>query len=111
MKDFDASMKASSASFDRSEMFTRRTATVIISVPDASCAWIMTAGDEYLPVPTNSRDVNVFPAIVRRSALAISPLPSALVLPATHKVHDLDLVAFAHHRRAERVAFQDGEIV
>ena len=44
-------------------MFTRRTATVIMSAPDASCACTMTAGDEYLPVPTMSRDANVLPAM------------------------------------------------
>ena len=44
-------------------MFTRRTATVIISAPEASCACTITAGDEYLPVPTISRDENVLPAI------------------------------------------------
>ena len=41
---------------ERSEMFTRRTATVIISAPEASCACTITAGDEYLPVPTKSRE-------------------------------------------------------
>ena len=44
-------------------MFTRRTATVTISAPDASCACAMTGVDGYLPVPTISRDVNV---LVRR---------------------------------------------
>jgi hypothetical protein len=48
-------------------MLTRRTATVIISAPEASCAWTMTAGDEYLPVPTISRDVNVLSAMVKIS--------------------------------------------
>jgi len=37
-------------------MFTRRTATVIISAPEASCACTMMAGDEYLPVPTMRRE-------------------------------------------------------
>ena len=46
-------------------MFTRRTATVIISAPEASCAFTMTAGDEYLPVPTMRRDVKVLSAIVK----------------------------------------------
>ena len=58
-------MKSSSDSFERSEMFTRRTATVIISAPDASCACTITAGDEYLPVPTKRRDENVLSAIVK----------------------------------------------
>jgi hypothetical protein len=46
-------------------MFTRRTATVIMSAPDASCALTMTAGDEYLPVPTMRREENVLPAMTR----------------------------------------------
>jgi hypothetical protein len=46
-------------------MFTRRTATVTISEPEASYAWDMTAYEEYLPVPTMSRDVNVLPAITK----------------------------------------------
>ena len=50
-------------------MFTRRTATVIISAPDASCALTMTAGDEYLPVPTMSREENVLSAMVKLSMI------------------------------------------
>jgi hypothetical protein len=48
-------------------MFTRRTATVTMSAPDASWARTMTDGDEYFPVPTMSRDAKVFPAIVKLS--------------------------------------------
>ena len=44
-------------------MFTRRTATVTISAPDAACACAITACDGYFPVPTISREVNVRPAI------------------------------------------------
>jgi hypothetical protein len=51
----------------RSLTLTRRTATVIISAPDASCALTITDGDEYFPVPTISRDENVFSAIVNPS--------------------------------------------
>jgi hypothetical protein len=40
-------------------MLTRRTATVTISAPEASCARTITAGDEYLPVPTMRREENV----------------------------------------------------
>ena len=47
----------------RSLMFTRRTATVTMSAPDASCARCMTANDEYLPVPTIRRDANSRPAM------------------------------------------------
>src|SRR5260221_12736757 len=44
---------------------TRRTATVTICVPAASCAAFITACDEYLPVPTASRDEKVRSAITR----------------------------------------------
>src|SRR5258707_8093990 len=100
-------MKSRSDSFERSEMFTRRTASVIISAPDASCACTITAGDEYLPVPTNSRDVNVLSAIVRRSTLfPMNPSPSASALrhsrlPAADEVHHFDCVAVAHQGGAE----------
>src|SRR6185295_28060 len=50
-------------------MLTRRTATVTISAPEASCAWTMTVGEEYLPVPTIRRDENVLSAIVNRSTV------------------------------------------
>ncbi len=49
------SMKSSSDSFDRSR-FTRRTATVTISAPDASIAACVSRPSLYLPVPTISRD-------------------------------------------------------
>jgi hypothetical protein len=39
-------------------MFTRRTATVTTSAPDASSACTMTAFELYFPVPTNRRERN-----------------------------------------------------
>ena len=48
---------------------TRRTATVTISVPDASCAAFITWNEGYLPVPTTSREENVRPAIVKVSVV------------------------------------------
>ena len=54
-------------SIDR-DRFTRRTATVTISVPLARCASAITACEGYLPVPTMSRDRNVFPAMTSGSA-------------------------------------------
>src|SRR5260370_23193087 len=84
-------------------MFTRLTATVIISAPEASCACTMTAGDEYLPVPTMSREENVLSDIVNRSIF--QPLPAA------DKVDDLDFVALADRRTVERVALEHGQIV
>jgi len=38
-----------------------------MSAPDASCACTITAGDEYLPVPTMSLDENVLSAILNVS--------------------------------------------
>src|SRR6266436_4763455 len=95
-------------------MFTRRTATVIISAPDASCACTITAGDEYLPVPTISREVNVLSAIRKLSTYALSPLPSALVdrrLAASNEVHDLDGVALVDRRLVEQVALEHRQVV
>src|SRR5580765_8835342 len=100
-------------SFDRSEMFTRRTATVIISAPDASCARCMTAYEEYFPVPTISRDVKVLPAMVSVSD-TVSPWPSALALApltAADEVDDLHFIAFTDRRPVERVLPDDDEIV
>src|SRR5437016_2530488 len=48
-------------------MFTRLTATVIISAPDASWALIITAGELYLPVPTMRRDEKILSAITKVS--------------------------------------------
>ncbi len=48
-------------------MFTRRTATVTMSAPEASCACTMTAFDEYFPVPTIKRDAKVRPAMMKLS--------------------------------------------
>src|SRR4051812_46688067 len=103
MKYFDVSMKSSSDSFERSEMFTRRTATVIISAPEASCARTITAFDGYLPVPTKSRDEKVLSAIVNRS-IALGPQPSSLA--AADKVHHFDRVPLAHQRRGKGGALE-----
>ena len=54
-------------------MFTRRTATVTMSAPDASCACAITACDGYLPVPTMSRDENVRPAMVKGVSVMSNP--------------------------------------
>ena len=73
-------------------MFTRRTATVTMSAPEASCACAITACDGYLPVPTISRDVNVRPAIDEGG-------PDHRRLPAADEVDDLDLVAVGRRPR------------
>src|SRR3954447_25254221 len=103
-------------------MFTRRTATVIISAPDASCARTITAGDEYLPVPTISRDENDLSAIVSRSTVP-SANPESRIPSRAHpesripssspadKIDDFDLVTLADDGAGERVALQHDEIV
>src|SRR5829696_5287085 len=95
-------------------MLTRRTATVTISAPAASCAWAMTAKDEYLPVPTISRDVNVRPAMTSGSGVAmglvlLSETPPGLA--TTDEVDDLDLVALADHGRVEHRTPHNDEVV
>src|SRR5262245_47968963 len=82
-------------------MLTRRTATVIMSAPEASCARTMIAGDPYLPVPTINRDVNVRPAMVKLSNASAS----------ADEVDDFDEVAVADHGVAERGTFDDGQVV
>ena len=47
-------------------MFTRRTATVTISAPEASTAAAFSSKLLYLPVPTIRREVKVRPATVQR---------------------------------------------
>ena len=56
-------------------MFTRRTATVTMSAPDASWPARITACDGYLPVPTMSRDANVRPAMTNGVSVTI-PTPN-----------------------------------
>src|SRR4051812_2295530 len=99
-------------------MFTRRMATVIISAPDASCAFTITAGDEYLPVPTMRRDENDLSAMVRRSTGSPSSRESQIPNPksriassASDEVDDLDLVALADDGCGEGLAFEHDEVV
>src|SRR5581483_1392276 len=82
-------------------MLTRRTATVTISAPEASCARTITAGDGYLPVPTISRDVKVLPAITRLSMASAS----------ADEIHDLNLIAVAHLGRVVSAPFDHVQVV
>src|SRR5687767_15720708 len=101
MNILSVSMYSSSDSRERSEMFTRRTATVTMSAPDASCARAMTACDAYLPVPMIRRDRNVRPAITNGvSVIQQSQIPhpdhqssSIDDLPTADEVDDLHLIA------------------
>ena len=97
----------------RSEIFTRRTATVIISAPEASCALTITAGDEYLPVPTISRDVKVLSAMVKLS-MTFYRTPKDLRYymtvsqeshPTAHEIDDLHLIAVPDNRLVEAARF------
>src|SRR6267142_3954622 len=68
----------------------------MISVPEASWASRMTSIEEYLPVPTISRDENSLPPRTR--------FVSYIRLPSPHGAHNLDLVAFRQrHRRVRRL--------
>src|SRR5689334_3319295 len=69
-------------------MFTRRTATVTISAPEASWARTITGYDGYLPVPTMSREVNVRSAMTSGSV----SVTGVLLAAAADEVHDLHFV-------------------
>src|SRR5882724_11183212 len=56
-------IKSSSDYLVLSVRFTRRTATVTMSAPDATCARAISAKLRYFPVPTISRDANARPAM------------------------------------------------
>src|SRR5688500_13922320 len=86
-------------------MFTRRTATVTMSVPDASCALTITAGEEYLPVPTIKRERKDLPAMTRSSIWLLT------LSPASDEVHDFHLVALTHLGGVEGGALENHEIV
>src|SRR5918993_5596816 len=62
-------MKSVSIGCFGSAMFTRRTATVTISAPDASTAAAFSSKLLYFPVPTISREVKVRPATVQLSSV------------------------------------------
>src|SRR5262245_44137124 len=70
---------------------TRRRATVTICAPDSSWACFMTSIDEYLPVPTMSRDENSLPPITR----LVSYIWTSFSRPSSHGANDLDAVTFA----------------
>src|SRR4030095_10702634 len=93
-------------------MFTRRTATVTISAPEAACACAITACDEYLPVPTMRRDLNVRPALTKGASGNPQPRfplsTSFLVVLATaHEIHDLHSIAFADEDVRVRFSLDD----
>ena len=52
-------------------MFTRRTATVTMSAPDAAWQSRITWCDGYFPVPTMSRDRKVRPAMTKGVSVTV----------------------------------------
>src|SRR6185369_14370944 len=72
-------------------MFTRRTATVMISAPAASVARRVSSNERYLPEPVMSRERYVLPANTNGSSSAISP--------TSDEMDDLDRVAVVQHGR------------
>src|SRR5437868_5605226 len=76
-------------------MFTRRTATVTISAPEASIARRVSSKSLYLPVPTMSRERYSRPASTNGSFCWVMGAS-----PATDELHDLDLIALADRPRA-----------
>src|SRR3954468_20953958 len=90
-----------------SETFTRRTATVTISAPDASTAAAFSSKLLYLPVPTISREVKLRPATVQPSALMSCCTPTSAT---SDKMHDLERVPVFDANLAERGARDDLEV-
>src|SRR5262249_59831905 len=84
-------------------MFTRRTATVTISEPDASTARRVSSNDRYLPVPTIRREVYSRPASVKVSLVSIASA-------ASHEVDHLDRVSVVKDGRAVLGARHDGAV-
>src|SRR5262245_32870813 len=84
-------------------MFTRRTATVTISAPEASTARRVSSNDRYFPVPTMSREPYSRPASVKVSFIDIAS-------PASHEVDHLDRVPVAKDGRAVLGARHDGAV-
>src|SRR5438132_2587817 len=93
-------MKSSRFSLPGAVMFTRRTATVTISAPEASIARRVSAKDAYLPVPTISRERYSRPASRKGSFMSAAP----------DEMDDLDPVTVAQHRHAVLGARHDGAV-
>src|SRR4029078_3606665 len=72
-------------------MFTRRTATVMISAPAASVAARVSSNERYLPLPTMSRARYSRPARTNGSLLGM------VVSAASDEVDHLDGVAVEEH--------------
>src|SRR5438132_4661725 len=93
-------MKSSRFSRPGSVMFTRRTATVTISAPEASIARRVSAKDAYLPVPTIRRERYSRPASRKGSFISSAP----------DEMDDLDPVALAERGCPVFGARHDGAV-
>src|SRR6478735_8312028 len=100
-------MKSVSIGWLGSEMFTRRTATVTISAPDASTAAAFSWRLLYLPVPTISREVKVRPATVQLSEFSDC---RAFTSAASDEMDDFIIVAVRDLHSAQRRARNDLEV-
>src|ERR1043165_1031473 len=67
----------------------RRRATVTISHPEASSAAFISSALRYLPVPSISRDVKIFPAISSTSNIELTALLHELLRLLVHGVAHL----------------------
>src|SRR5687767_812683 len=103
MKIFFVSMWSRRLSGPRAFRSTRRTATVTMSAPDASCAARMTAKLGYLPVPTRSRERNARPASTNASLM-----PSILARALGGPVHDARALLLAGGGVDDRLDLGDG---
>src|SRR5215208_3184080 len=96
-------------------MLTRRTATVTISAPAASWACAITANEEYLPVPTISRDVNVRPAMTRGSEVAMGSASLGMLSPrrgaAADEVDDFNFITLSDDGGVEQGAPHHHKVV
>ena len=112
-------MKSSNDSLERSEMFTRLTATVTMSAPAAACACAITAWDVYFPVPTISRDSNVRSAMTNGASTTFvhrndqPPVTTHEVqwLASPHKIYDFDAVIIVNNRVREESSLENQKVV
>src|SRR5688572_1372475 len=105
-------MKSSRFSFERSVMFTRRTATVTTSAPETSIAFLVSAKSLYLPVPTHSLDLNSRPAITSRSLCMgrNPPYPAVIRTTAADEAQNLHAVPCFEATPIEFPAIQNFQV-
>src|SRR3954468_20326755 len=100
-------MKSVSRGWLGSEIFTRRTATVTISAPEASTAAAFSSRLLYLPVPMISREVKVRPATGQVSGCTVA---GRFTSAASDEMHDFVVVTVLDLHRSQRRARNDLEV-